>query len=180
MSENKLPTTADLYEDNLEIAFKKDQFNKLVNIEPKAEWIKINKYAGNSKYIPIGVIETLLQKLFKQYKVEVIREGVMFNSVYVTVRLHYLDLITNTWTFHDGVGAVQLQTKSGASPAQLESINNNAVMMALPMAKSYAIKDAAEHLGKLFGRDLNRKDVLEFTQDNSVFTAMSNKAKLKP
>jgi hypothetical protein len=29
--------------------------------------------------------------------------------------------------------------------------------MALPMAKSYAIKDACDHFGKLFGRDLNRK-----------------------
>jgi hypothetical protein len=92
----------------------------------------------------------------------------MFNSVYVTVRLHYLNLINNEWTYHDGVGAVQLQTKSGSSPAELQNINNNAVMMALPMAKSYAIKDAAEHIGAIFGRDLNRKDVLELTPDNSI------------
>ena len=92
----------------------------------------------------------------------------MFNAVYVTVRLHYLNLINNEWDFHDGVGAVQLQTKSGSSPAELQNINNNAVMMALPMAKSYAVKDAAEHIGKLFGRDLNRKDVLELTPDASI------------
>ena len=164
----QLPTLADLYEDNIELAFKQDQFNQLVNVEPKKDWIKTNKYANNSKYIPIGIVETLLQKLFKQHRVEVIREGVMFNSVYVTVRLHYLNLINNEWTYHDGVGAVQLQTKSGSSPAELQNINNNAVMMALPMAKSYAIKDAAEHIGAIFGRDLNRKDVLELTPDNSI------------
>ncbi len=36
-------------------------------------------------------------------------------------------------------------------------------MMALPSAKSYAIKDAADHLGSLFGRDLNRKDAPAFS-----------------
>lgn len=164
----KLPTLAELYEDNLQIAFKQDQFNYLVNQEPKSEWIKENKYAGNSKYVPIGVVETLLQKIFKTYKVEVLREGVMFNAVYVTVRLHYLNLINNEWAYHDGVGAVQLQTKQGTSPADLQNINNNAVMMALPMAKSYAIKDAAENIGKIFGRDINRKDIMAFSVDKSL------------
>ena len=35
--------------------------------------------------------------------------------------------------------------------------------MAFPMAKSYALKDAAEHIGVLFGRDLNRKDTMQLT-----------------
>ena len=174
---SKLPTIAQLYEDNLELAFKNDQFNQLLNIQPKTDWIKENKYAGNSKYIPIGVVETLMQKLFKKYKVEVLREGAMFNAVYVAVRIHYWDGIDNTWNFHDGVGAVQLQTKSGTSPADMQNINNNAVMMALPMAKSYAIKDACEHIGRLFGRDLNRKDYLEFETDKSMSVDNINTSK---
>jgi hypothetical protein len=100
----------------------------------------------------------------------------MFNSVYVTIRLHYWNGTDNTWQFHDGVGAVQLQTKQGSSPAQLENINNNAVMMALPMAKSYAIKDACEHIGKIFGRDINRKDVMAFSQDNSISKEIDSKS----
>lgn len=172
-----LPTTSELYSDNLEVAFKNDQFNLLLNQPPKADWIKQNKYANNSNYIPIGIVETLLQKIFKRFRVEVLREGTMFNSVYVTIRLHYWNGIDNTWQFHDGVGAVQLQTKQGSSPAQLENINNNAVMMALPMAKSYAIKDACEHIGKLFGRDINRKDVMAFSQDNSITNEVDTKSK---
>jgi hypothetical protein len=35
-------------------------------------------------------------------------------------------------------------------------------MMAFTMAKSYAIKDACDHFGKLFGRDLNRKETMGF------------------
>ena len=36
-------------------------------------------------------------------------------------------------------------------------------MIAAPMAKSYAIKDAAEMLGKLFGKNLNRKEDIDYT-----------------
>lgn len=175
MKKVTLPTLAELYSDNIEVAFKKDQLNLLANTEPKQDWVKTNTYANNAKYIPIGIVETLLQKLFKEFKVEVLREGVMFNSVYVTVRLHYLHPVSNEWSYHDGVGAVQLQTKKGFSPAELQNINNNAVMMALPMAKSYALKDAAEHIGKIFGRDLNRKDVLEYTMDNSIQKAKEDR-----
>lgn len=178
MENNKLPKLADLYSiEQAEQAFKKDTFNWLMNQQPNAKWVKENKYAGNSKYIPIGIIETLLQKVLKEFKIEVLREGVMFNSVYVTIRLHYLNIDGN-WSFFDGVGAAELQTKAGSSAADLGAINKGAVMMALPMAKSYAIKDAAEHFGTLFGRDLNRKDVMGMqAPEKSLFG--SNKEKLR-
>jgi hypothetical protein len=92
----------------------------------------------------------------------------MFNAVYVTVRLHLQHPVTGEMFYMDGVGAAELQTKTGASASDLAAINKGAVMMALPMAKSYAIKDAAENLGKLFGRDLNRKDVLAYTTDTNL------------
>lgn len=166
---NQLPIIADLYDiANIEDAFKKDQFNLLMNQEPNKNWVLENKFANNSKYIAIGIIESLLQRIFKEFRVEVLREGQLFNSVYVTVRLHYLHPVTNLWSYHDGVGGCQIQTAKGASPADLGSINNNAVMMALPMAKSYAIKDATDHFGKLFGRDLNRKETLGFNVDKNL------------
>lgn len=178
---SNLPKLADLYEvSKVEEAFKNDQFNVLMNAEPRKEWVKQNKYAGNSNYIPVGIVETLLQKIFKTFTVEVIREGVMFNAVYVTVRIHLKHPVTGEMFFVDGVGAAELQTKSGASAADLSAINKGAVMMALPMAKSYAIKDAAEHLGKLFGRDLNRKETMAYTTDANLtetFTK-SNAAKM--
>ena len=166
---NTLPKLADLYEiSKVEEAFKHDQFNMLMNAEPRKEWVKQNKYAGNSNYIPVGIVETLLQKIFKVFTVEVIREGIMFNAVYVTVRIHLQHPVTSEKFFVDGVGASELQTKAGSSAADLAAINKGAVMMALPMAKSYAIKDAAEHLGKLFGRDLNRKETLAYNTDTNL------------
>jgi len=167
----ELPILSDLYKaDDIATLFKTDQFNLLMNQAPEPKWVLENKFAGNSKYIPIGILETLLQRIFKEFRVEVMREGTMFNSVYVTIRLHYLHPISGEWGFHDGVGSAQVQTKGGASPADLQNINNNAVMMALPMAKSYAIKDACDHFGKLFGRDLNRKDTMGFGVDKNLDT----------
>lgn len=153
----ELPILSELYEiANVETMFKHDQFNLLMNQEPDPKWISVNKYAGNSKYIPIGIQETLLQRIFKDHKIEILREGTMFNAVYTTIRLHFLHPVTGEWSFHDGTGAEQVQTKSGASATDLMSLNNNAVQMALPKAVSYAISDATDHLGKLWGRDLNR------------------------
>ena len=42
-------------------------------------------------------------------------------------------------------------------------MQTNAIQLALPSAKSYAIKDAAEHIGALFGRDIMRKETLSYT-----------------
>lgn len=165
----ELPVLSDLYAvANIDTLFKNDQFNLLMNQAPEPKWVKENPYAGNSKYIPIGILETLLQRVFKEFRIEVLREGTMFNAVYVTIRLHYLHPVSGEWGYHDGVGSAQIQTKSGASAADLSSIANNAVMMALPMAKSYAIKDACDHFGKLFGRDLNRKETMAFGVDKSL------------
>ena len=65
----------------------------------------------------------------------------------------------------DGIGAAQLQTKQGTSPADLQNINNGALSMAFPIAKTAALKDAADHIGKLFGADLNRKETLNYKPD---------------
>lgn len=150
-----------------ELAVKLDQFKAIVNTAPPDKWVKKNAYANNSKYVPIGRTELLLDIIFQQWKVEGLREGTMFNSVYAVIRLHYVHPVTGEWMFHDGYGAKALQVNASTSehpvmPSDMREIKSEAVMMALPMAVSYAIKDACDHIGKLFGRDLNRKDQEEF------------------
>ena len=175
-SKRQLPTLVELTSvDNIEKMFKTDKFNLLVNQEPPQKLIKQNKFANNSNYLPIGTIEVMLQKMFGIFKIEVLRESQMFNAVCVTIRFHYQHPIDGQWYFHDGVGACQIQTKKGSSPAEMQDINNGAVMMALPIAKSYAIKDAVDHIGKLFGRDLNRVDVMEFKVNESVAEKVNEK-----
>lgn len=168
---NKLPTIAELFNDNLEEAYKNEQLNLLLNQAPPANWVKKHPYIKDYNYLPIDKIEYLLRRVFKQYKIEVLREGTSFNGVYVVVRVHYLNPITNEMCYHDGIGAQQLQTKQGSSAADLANINNGALSMAFPIAKTIAIKDACDHFGTLFGANLNRKDTIAHTPDKSVIDA---------
>jgi len=52
----------------------------------------------------------------------------------------------------------------------MSNINRGAVPIALGIAKSIAIKDACDHFGTLFGANLNRKDTMEFTPDDTLNT----------
>lgn len=164
MEERKLPKIQDLYLDK-EVAYKNDILLTLLNNEPKKEWVKEHPFIRGYKYLPIDKIEFLLQKIFKKYRIEILREGTSFNGVYVVVRVHYQHPITQEMEFHDGIGAAQLQTAKGTSPSDLININNGALSMAYPMAKTIAIKDACDHFGNLFGANLNRKDTLNYTAD---------------
>jgi ABC-type transporter lipoprotein component MlaA len=50
--------------------------------------------------------------------------------------------------------------------------------MALPIAKTFAIKDATGHLGKIFGRDLNRKDTIPFQADQVIIDRVEKRKQL--
>lgn len=163
MSSN-LPKIQDLYNDR-GLAKAQDTFVTLINQPPKAEWVKVHPFIKGYKYLPIERVEFLLKTIFKQYRIEVTGQGTAFNGVWVTVRVHYKDPISGEWSFHDGIGASQIQTKKGASAADMANINNNAVGLAFPMAKTEALKNACKSFGKLFGSDLNKADDIAYTFD---------------
>jgi hypothetical protein len=164
--EKRLPKLADLHHD-VNTAFKNDELNLLLNQPPNQKWLK-NFPAemgikGGGQYLPIDKVEFLLTYIFQQWYVEVKEVQQLFQSVAVTIALYYKNPLTGEWCKTEGVGAAPVQTDKGASAANLGSIKNRAVQIALPIAKSAAIKDAAGHLGTLFGRDLNRKDTVMFS-----------------
>ena len=172
----QLPQLAELHHD-INSAFKNDELNLLLNQPPHDKWIKQHPLAKvkndkgqevPSRYISIDKIEFLLTRIFQHWQVEVKEVGVMFNSVYCVVRLWIKDPTNGEWRYHDGVGAKSVQVDKGQSAANLAAIKDAAVMMALPSAKSFAIKDAAEHLGALFGRDLNRREIVMFSGSYEV------------
>lgn len=168
------PTMEDLTLD-IESAWKDDAFKALLNQAPPAKWVKANKYANGSLYLPIDKVEYLLDKIFRRWRVEVLNVGHAFNGVHVTVRLHYLNPVTGEWEFQDGVGADEMQVKSGTSPADLANINKSALAMSIPKAKTEAIKDASHHIGRIFGRDLNREGVKEFEQSKPIMSAIQKR-----
>lgn len=171
---DKLPTLQDLYNDKV-TTLQADQLTVILNQKPPETWIKTHPYITKYRYLPIDKIEFLLKKIFKRYRIEVLREGQSFNGVWVTVRVHYLNPITGEWDFHDGIGAEQLQTAKGTSPADLANINNGALGMAFPIAKTRAVKDACDHFGTTFGSDLNRKDTLSYSGDTKLAEVVKTK-----
>ena len=160
-----IPTVTELFSEDIQTAFKNEQLNLLLNQEPKKEWIKEHPNISGYRYLPIDKIEFMLRKIFKKYRIEVLKTGMLLNAVEVTVRVWYLSPTTNEMEYHDGVGACEIQTKkeSGSLKLDMSNINRGAVVMALPIAKTVAIKDACDHFGKLFGCDLNRKNTLTYS-----------------
>jgi len=145
------------------IEFKKnDEFLAFINQSPPDGWIKPHPLASNVNYLPIDKVELLLKRIFQNYKVEILREGQLLNSIYVTVRLHYKHPIEG-WTYQDGTGAVPIQTDKGKNASELQWIKSDAIPKGLPAAVSFAIKDAADRIGDIFGGNINRKDTLEFS-----------------
>lgn len=171
-----LPSLTDLMQDTA-VAFKNDQLNTLLNQEPPTSWLKNHPYVNVKdekgqdvplKYLSIEKVEFLLTKIFQRWGVEIINSGSIFNSVYVHVRLKVMNPITGEWMMQDGIGAANVQVDKGGSAADLSKIKSSAVMMALPSAESYAIKDAAEKFGRLFGKDLNRQNIVGVNSFNNL------------
>lgn len=160
---------------DLAVRVKNDVFLGVVNQQPPQDFIKNHPLASNVKYIPIDKVETMLTNIFQEWHVEILDSGQLLNSVYVTVRLHYTHPITKEKLFQDGIGAAQIQVDKGENASNLSAIKPNAIMLGLPAAKSFAIKDAAEHIGIVFGRDINRKDTLVFNVGYDNAEALLNK-----
>lgn len=166
----ELPKISDLYSDK-EMVIKETELAILLNAKPWDGWIrehpklKIKNDKGEDiplRYIPISIIEYLLTRIFGSWKVEIKNTSLLANSVKCEVRLWYKNPLTNEWDWTDGVGASPLQTDSGKGAVDFNFLKSGAVMMAAPSAESYAIKDAAEKLGAIFGKDLNRKDIGDY------------------
>ena len=147
-----------------------------VNKEPSVDWIKEHPvFKKNSvdnegrkikvpiKYMSIERIEFLLTSIFNgKWKVEIKSTQLIANSIVVTVRLHYTLPHQEKEEWQDGIGAAPLQTKKDAGAINFNELISSTVMTGAPAAESYAIKDAAHKIGKIFGKDLNRSEDILF------------------
>lgn len=170
----KLPDIMEIYSlAELPVLRENMVFETLVNQEPKKDWLSVHptitllnpktgKYTEPYYYLPIERVEWLLVNIVRRYKTKVKDVKQIANSVVVTVKLKYWHPVFNEWVSHEGVGAAPLQTEKGKGAIAWDYIKSNAVQIGAPAAKSFAIKDAAEHIGRLFGRDLNRKELIPF------------------
>lgn len=162
MAETKnLPTLADLHEGDIQVAFKHDQYNLLLSQPPPAKFLKKHPIYGN-QYLPVDKVEFLATRIFQRWRWEIKWTKQLLNSIEVAGRYHYFHPVSQTWEWIDGGAAYPIQLDSGATASDITKIKGNGVQLAYGIADSLAFKAAVEKLGKIFGRDLNRKDTIEF------------------
>lgn len=158
----KLPTMQDLITET-EDSLKQNALTVLLNQNPPAQWLTEHPMIRGYKYIPIEKIEYLLTRIFGSFSVEIRSTQVVANSVVVTVRLHVINPVNGQPMWQDGIGAAPIQTDKGAGATDWNAVKTDGVQKAAPAAETYAIKDAAEKFGKIFGRDVSRKTTMDYT-----------------
>jgi hypothetical protein len=158
----KLPTLQDLLVEN-EDSLKQNALTVLLNQDPPAKWLVQHPMIRDYKYIPIEKIEYLLTRIFGNFNVEIRSTQIVANSVVVTVRLHVINPINGQAMWQDGIGAAPIQTDKGAGATDWNAVKTDGVQKAAPAAETYAVKDAAEKFGKIFGRDVSRKGSMNYT-----------------
>ena len=158
LTTKKVPTLQDLYSDS-DFIGKNNQLNIILNAEPKKEWIK---ELNGIKYLPIERHEYLLTMVFSKWRVEIKDTKVLANSLVSVVRVWVKDPITGEWDYQDGVGAMPIQTARGAGALDFDKMNSKAIQMGAPASEAFAFKDACEKFGRVFGKDLNRKDNINY------------------
>jgi hypothetical protein len=177
-----LPTIEQLYSEDERIDLAKhNDLNRLLNQQPNLKWLlkhPIAKKKVDGKdvpidYIPIQRVEWLLTHIFIIWYVEIKTIQLIANAVVIAIRLHYQNPIDGQMLWQDGVGAAPLQTDKDKGAADWNYIKSSAVQIASPAAESYAIKDAAEKIGKLFGKDLNRADQIGYDNLGEKFKETS-------
>lgn len=141
-------TPEKLYNDG--IGYIKENFDNLddvLNAEPNPQWLEKEIIQGKDVLnLSIEKTEFILNRLFKNVMIEV-KETLLSEKVAtITVRVHYTNR-DGEKMFHDGVASCD--------------INDTNYRSMLPALKSVAIKDSVHHIGRIFGRDLNRKNTIK-------------------
>lgn len=154
----------------------KVSFKNFINRTPPANWLKAHPMAKRkvegitmpTEYLPIERLTWMVRHVFESYSVEVKQVQLILNSVQVTVCVTMEDCFGIIHK-QDGIGAAGIQMDAGASITELSKVKLSGVQMAAPAAMTFAEKDAIERIGKLFGSDINRQDILNYElQENNA------------
>lgn len=132
-------------------------YKTVLSGNPPQAIVKRHKFGGFD-YLPITAVERMLDGLFESWEVEILREGVAVNGFYVVVKLKAKIPNSDKYLVSDGIGFAEFQTMKGAAPTDFTQLSQAAGVMAVPKAKTEAIKNAAKSFGNLFGRNLTRND----------------------
>lgn len=140
-----------------------EEFQKFLNKAPDKREIKTNPYAGNSLYIPIAVIEQRLDEMYAGlWSIDGLTVEVIANSVVCILTLKVVHPVAKMMIRRSGIGAIPIQLNKGEKEMSFSTIKSDAIRKNAPAAKAQALRNAAQSLGAIFGRNLNRDDVADY------------------
>lgn len=115
---------------------------------------------GKAWSLGISHIETTLDELFfGLWSTENFKWAVIANEVVGTIDLIVTHPVTGKEIRRSGAAAIIIQVNKGANALDVSAKKTNALDLGFPKLKAECLKNAAQSLGKLFGRDLNRTNV---------------------
>lgn len=133
-------------------------FTKRLNAEPDPrEFDKTPD--GKANTLPISFVEMTLDELYLgQWEVSDVHTQQIFNEVVGTGILTVWHPITGRPLKRAGFGSVVITQDKDATIAEFNMTKKkNALDLSFPKLKAEITKNAAQTLGKIFGRDINRK-----------------------
>lgn len=184
----KAPTLADLISDK-DMAFAQDDLNVILNTPVPKDWIKEHPFVKikvpkhnpdgtpaiaqetgkpimidiQLPYVPIKRVKYLLKRIYGKYQWKITECKQVLNAMVVTGTLTITNPITGEKESQDGVGAAAIQMDKGATQGDLSAIKANAIQLGAPAAESYALKNAAEKFGDIFGGNIYDVDKTSYT-----------------
>lgn len=134
-----------------------EAFTERLHDAPLSTEILTNAQANGAQYIPVGIIEAKLDKLFfGLWQIKNFRWQVVANEIVGSLELHVYHPVLREWIVREGAGAVLIQQSKGSEIGDINAKIKNTLVKDFPHLKSECLKNAAKSLGAFFGRALNR------------------------
>jgi hypothetical protein len=134
------------------------KFTKLLNQAPAQDEL-VPTADRKAWSMPISRVEMLLDTLFfGLWWTENFTTKQVLNEFVGELELVVVHPVTGMQIRRVGAAAIQITQDQGATIAQfMDTKKKNALDLAYPKLKAECVKNAAQSLGKRFGRDINRK-----------------------
>ncbi len=133
-------------------------FIERLNREPDARELEPTP-DGKAKTLPISFVQMTLDELYYGlWESSEAQYSQIFNEVVATVVLTVTHPVTGEKLSRTGWASVVITQDKDALVSEFNATKKkNALDLAFPKLGSEALKSAAQSLGKVFGRDINRK-----------------------
>lgn len=155
------------------------EFQRRLNVEPDAREFEPTP-DGKARTLPISFVQMTLDELFLGlWESHSFTYSQIFNEVVGSIVLEVTHPITGCKIRRTGAASVIIMQDKDAQIAEFNMTKKkNALDLAFPKLRAECEKSAAQTLGKIFGRDINRKKVdtfkpaLKQIQDDALSAAI--------